>query len=235
MKQFDICTIFPEAVVPYTQTSILARASQKGIACFSACNIRDFSRDRHKSVDDIPFGGGAGMVMKPEPIFEAVESCIEKSLHEDDRKRRILLFSAKGKQFTQKDAQRLSEYEHIIGICGRYEGVDERVREHLADEEISIGSYVLTGGELAALVVCDAIVRLLPGVLGNPHSLEEESHGEVFDATYPQYTRPRDFRGWKVPDVLLEGNHAEIDAWRQNNAVARNGKAQKNSYEKNAN
>jgi tRNA (guanine37-N1)-methyltransferase len=210
--KFDIISIFPEVFYQYSNTSILKRAQEKGVASFVFHNLRDYTTDPHKSVDDTPYGGGAGMVMKVEPIYRAV-----KKIKDETIRTRIILFSAKGKQFTQEDAQRLTHYDQIVGICGRYEGVDERVAEYIADEEISIGPYVLTGGELPALIVCDAVTRLLPGVLGNPDSLEGESHGQKYHQTYPQYTRPEVFHSWIVPHTLLEGNHAEIEKWRSQN------------------
>ena len=211
--RFDILSLFPESFESYFGASMLKRAREDGKIDIRLWNPRDFTRDKHLSADDTPYGGGAGMVMKPEPIFE----CAERALSEGPsrEKTRIILFSAKGKPFVQEDARRLSRYERLILICGRYEGVDERVAEHLADEEVSIGEYVLTGGELPAMVVTDAVARLVPGVLGNVESAETESHSEEGVLEYPQYTKPEEYRGWRVPDVLLSGHHAEIAKWRK--------------------
>ncbi len=216
--KFEIISIFPDIFYPYFKTSIFGRACKNGLIQSTLHNLRDYTKDRHKTVDDSPYGGGAGMVMKVEPIYDNVQSILNK----ENISTRILLLSAKGKIFTQEDARRLSHYERIILICGRYEGVDERVNQHIADEEISVGPYVLTGGELPAMIVCDAITRLIPGVLGNPHSLQEESRGDLYDASYPQYTKPEVFNDWTVPRTLLEGNHTEIEKWRKTNARLKN-------------
>jgi len=231
--QFDLLSLFPESFESYFDVSILKRAREDGKIGVATWNIRDFAHDKHKTTDDTPYGGGAGMVMKPEPVFE----CVEAVLAESDvprEKTRIILFSAKGKSFTQADARRFAtEYDRLVLICGRYEGVDERVAEYLVDEELSVGEYVLTGGELPAMIVTDAVARLIPGVLGNPASLEEESFsvrhtpdapspGEIgdFEETreYPQYTKPEEYRGYRVPEVLLSGHHAEITKWRASNS-----------------
>lgn len=214
--RFDILTLFPNMCLPYLGESILKRAQEKGLLFFSVHDIRDFTTDKHHKADDTPYGGGAGMVLKGEPIFRAVEAV--RSLENESGKlsrTRVILLSAKGQRFSQKDAKRLLAYDQLIFICGRYEGVDERVAEHVADEELSIGDFVLTGGELAALVVADAIARLVPGVLGNGESAKTESHAEEGVLEYPQYTKPECFNGWCVPDVLLSGNHAAIEAWRR--------------------
>ena len=208
--KFDIITIFPEIFNSYFNESILKRAQKENLIEIKIHNLRDWTTDKHKTVDDTPYGGGAGMVMKVEPIYEAV-----KSIKSIKSKVRVVLFSAKGKRYSQSDAKRLSEYDNLILICGRYEGVDERVAENIADEEISIGDYVLTGGEIPAMVVVDSVARLLPGVLGNAESIEEESHNQEGQLEYPQYTKPEDFQGWKVPEVLLSGNHGEIEKWRK--------------------
>jgi tRNA (guanine37-N1)-methyltransferase len=193
----------------------LKRAREDGKISVKLWNIRDFSYDKHKTTDDTPYGGGAGMVMKPEPIFE----CVEAALAEGDvsrEKTRIILFSAKGRLFTQADARRLSTgYDRLVLICGRYEGVDERVAEHLIDEELSVGEYVLTGGELPAMIVTDAVARLIPGVLGNAESALTESYSEEGVLESPQYTKPEEYRGYRVPEVLLSGHHAEIAKWRK--------------------
>jgi tRNA (guanine37-N1)-methyltransferase len=206
--KFDIITIFPAMFDSYFSESILKRAQKSGAVEIEVHNLRDFTRDKHKTTDDTPYGGGAGMVMKVEPVYRAVSSIGK------DKKTRVILFSAKGKKYTQQDAMRLSKFENLILVCGRYEGVDERVAEHIADEEISIGDFVLTGGELPAMVVVDSVARLLPGVLGNSNSPLFESHSAPNYLEHPQYTKPEEFRGWKVPEVLLGGNHREIEKWR---------------------
>ena len=214
---FDLLSLFPESFESYLNASILKRAREGGLIVTRTWNIRDYAHDKHQKTDDTPYGGGAGMVMKPEPIFE----CVEAAFAEGDVSRertRVILFSAKGKPFRQEDARRLSGYERLILICGRYEGVDERVAEHLIDEELSVGDYVLTGGELPALIVVDAVSRLIPGVLGNEESAETESWSEEGVLEHPQYTKPEDFRGWKVPEVLLSGHHGEIAKWRAENS-----------------
>lgn len=219
--RFDIITIFPKMFDSYFNESIIRRAQTAGLVEFAVHDLRDYAENKHKTVDDTPYGGGAGMVMKVEPIYKAVED-IKSKLPE--KKTRTVLFSAKGKTFTQKDAQRLADYDNLILICGRYEGVDERVARHVADEEISIGSFVLTGGEIPAMAVADSVTRLLPGVLGNPKSLEEESFGNWklesgnSNLEYPQYTKPEEFQGWKVPEVLRSGDHKMIEEWRKKNS-----------------
>ncbi|MDQ5961318.1 MAG: tRNA (guanine37-N1)-methyltransferase [Patescibacteria group bacterium] len=213
---FDILSIFPESFESYFGVSILKRAKEDGLINISLHDLRAFTHDKHHKVDDTPYGGGAGMVMKAEPFFEAVESISSQQLADNNKqKTRVILFSAKGKVFTQADAKRLSEYDRLILLCGRYEGVDERVAEHLIDEEISIGEYVLTGGELPAMIVVDAVARLLPGVLGNSESSVDESHSEEGVLEYSHYTKPEEFRGWKVPEILLSGHHADIEKWRK--------------------
>ena len=214
---FHVLTIFPEFFRGPFEYGVIARAQKAGLLGIRIHNLRDWTRDAHRTVDDRPFGGGAGMVLKPELVFEAVETILPAR---DPQRHRVVLLSAQGRLFTQPDARRLARYEEIVLICGRYEGVDERVSQHLADEELSIGNYVLSGGELAAAVVVDAVGRLLPGVLGNEESSEWESfstEGEqaplgILDC--PHYTRPAEFRGWRVPEVLLSGNHAQIRRWR---------------------
>ena len=214
--RIDIVTIFPEMVRAPLETSILARARAAGIVDIAVHDLRDWTDDRHRSVDDAPYGGGAGMVMRPEPLFR----CVEQLREDVDPAGRVVLLTPQGRLLNQKGAQELSDVERLILLCGRYEGVDERVRLHLADDELSIGDYVLGGGELAALVVVETVVRLLPGALGSAASLDEESHsGGLLE--YPHYTRPPDFRGWTVPDVLLSGNHAEIARWRRDQRVRR--------------
>jgi len=212
----DVLTIFPDIIKAYLNESILRRAQEKGLLDVRVYNLRDFASGRHRKVDDYPFGGGAGMVLKPEPIFEAVES-----LKGDGEERRVVLLSPQGRVFTQSIAEEFSKSgQRFIFICGRYEGIDERVRLALIDEEISIGDYVITGGELATLIIIDAATRLIPGALGDERSAEEESFTSQL-LEYPHYTRPRDFRGMKVPEVLLSGNHKEIWLWRRREALRR--------------
>jgi tRNA (guanine37-N1)-methyltransferase len=222
MKKFDIITIFPQIFDSYFGESIIKRAQKENLVEIKIHNLRDWTTDNHKTVDDSPYGGGAGMVMKVEPIFKSIKSIKSKVKSQT----RVILFSAKGKKYTQADARRLAKYDNLILICGRYEGVDERVAENIADEEISIGDFVLTGGEIPAMVLVDSITRLIPGVLGNPDSLKDESFNKIQDTKYdiqntileyPQYTRPEDFQGWKVPEILLNGNHKEIEQWRKKN------------------
>ncbi|MFZ1720748.1 MAG: tRNA (guanosine(37)-N1)-methyltransferase TrmD [Candidatus Moraniibacteriota bacterium] len=217
---FHIISIFPESFESYFGVSIVKRAKEEGLIDISFHDLRSFTHDKHHKVDDTPYGGGAGMVMKAEPFFEAVESISQQLTNNNQQeKKRVILFSAKGKVFTQSDAKRFAEYDQLILLCGRYEGVDERVAEHLVDEEISIGGFVLTGGELPAMIVVDAVSRLLPGVLGNVASAVDESHSEEGVLEYPQYTKPEVFRDWKVPEVLLSGHHAEIEKWRKEQSI----------------
>ena len=208
---FQILTIFPDFFTGPFQHGVVAKAAEAGLIQIQIHDLRNWTHDRHRSVDDRPFGGGEGMLLKPAPIFEAVESIWP----ERTPGKRLVLLSAQGQRFDQEAARRLSQYKELFLICGRYEGVDERVAEHLADEELSIGDFVLSGGELAAALVVDCVSRLLPGVLGNEDSALQESfsHKDLLDC--PQYTRPADFRGWKVPEVLLSGNHEEIRRWRR--------------------
>lgn len=212
--RFDIFTLFPEMFRGPFDESILARARAQGIVEIALHNPRDWTTDRHHIVDDYPYGGGAGMVMKPEPIFAAVES-----VHQVHHGGPIILLSPQGRPFTQTVARELAAHERITLLCGHYEGIDERVREHLATDEISLGDFVVTGGELAAIVIVDAVGRLLPGVLA-PGSTEEESHTTGL-LEYPQYTRPVEFRGWRVPDILLSGNHAAVARWRRKESLRR--------------
>ncbi len=214
----DILTLFPEIFQSPFSASIMKRAIERELVSINLHNIRDFSHDRHHTVDDTPFGGGAGMVLKPEPVFEAVESV--KSDIKEVGEVPVILLTPQGRLFTQAIARELSGHNKLILICGRYEGVDERVREHLVTDEISIGDYVLSGGELAAMVVVEAVVRLLPGVLGSEESPLDDSHVAGL-LEYPHYTRPAVFRGWPVPEVLLSGNHAGIARWRREQAIRR--------------
>lgn len=248
--RFDLITIFPEFFAGPLDHGILRRARETGLVEVHVQDLRVFTKDRHRSVDDRPFGGGEGMVLKPDPLFEAAEALVEHSLGSAeqqsslDPKTAIVLMSAAGKLFRQETARRYAELNRIIFLCGRYEGVDERVAEHLATEEISVGDYVLSGGELPAMIVIDAITRLIPGALGNEASSQNESFSEVRDLErrvgggaspaptggesrregcalldFPHYTRPADFRGWKVPEVLIGGNHAEVAKWRRAAAI----------------
>ncbi|MGB2624728.1 MAG: tRNA (guanosine(37)-N1)-methyltransferase TrmD [Candidatus Acidiferrum sp.] len=257
--RFDLVTIFPEFFAGPLEHGILRRARETGLVEVHVQDLRAFTKDRHRSVDDRPFGGGEGMVLKPEPLFEAVEALLGQSLGNaeepasPDSKTAILLMSAAGKLFRQETARRYKEFDRIVLLCGRYEGVDERVADYLATEEISVGDFVLSGGELPAMLVIDAVTRLLPGALGNEASSQNESFSANVDASphsdlvgaehaaplqeaverhdvgrghgsrgtnqllldFPHYTRPADFRGWKVPDVLIGGNHAEVANWRR--------------------
>jgi tRNA (guanine37-N1)-methyltransferase len=230
--RFDILTLFPEAFSSYLDTSILGRAKESGRIQVNLWNIRDYTTDKHHTADDTPYGGGPGMVMKVEPIDKALQAVRESGIRNPARgearqgrlesgKRKIVVLSAKGKQFSQAKALEYASLDSLTLICGRYEGIDQRVIDNLAQEEISIGPYVLAGGELPALVVVEAAARLVPGVLGNPDSLQEESftaHSSLPTTPsleYPQYTKPEEYRGWKVPDILLSGNHAAIKDWRE--------------------
>src|SRR5271157_360513 len=213
--QFEVFTLLPEVFPPYLESSILQRAGQRGLIQVRVHNIRDYTRDKHHTTDDIPYGGGGGMVMKPEPIFDAVESVL--SAQPDCP---IILLTPQGRVFNQRIAAEFSSHEKIALICGRYEGVDERIRTHLVTDEISIGDYVLTGGELPALILIDAISRFIPGVLGDPDGAADDSHASGL-LEYPHYTRPPEFRGWTVPDVLLSGDHAKINQWRREQSLRR--------------
>ncbi len=211
----EIFTLFPEMFSAPLQSSILGRAIERGLVQINLHNIRDYAIDRHKTVDDYAYGGGPGMVLKPEPLFQAVESVLGKN-----PKCPIVLLTPQGNVFKQSVAVRFSEMDKIAFICGHYEGFDERIREHLATEELSIGDYVLTGGELPAMVVIDAVARLKEGALGSEESASTDSHFSGL-LQYPQYTRPPDFRGWKVPDILLSGNHGAVAKWRQEQSLKR--------------
>ena len=242
--RFDLITIFPEFFSGPIEHGIVRRAREAGIIHVNVQGLREFTKDRHRTVDDRPFGGGEGMVLKPEPLFEAVESLLGRSVGDAaaksvlDPNTAIVLLSAAGKPFTQETARRYAQLDRIVFICGRYEGVDERVAEHLATEEVSIGDFVLSGGELPAALVLDAVTRLLPGALGNDASSQNESFSLLERATksqtgalhkalshgrtlldFPHYTRPADYRGWKVPEVLIGGNHAEVAKWRHRMAL----------------
>ena len=219
--QFEVFTLLPEVFPPYLESSILRRAIERGLLDVRVHNIRTYAHDKHHTTDDTPYGGGGGMVMKPEPIFEAVESVMGSAAQPSKATPDpVILLSPQGRVFTQRMAEELSHHERIALICGRYEGVDERVREHLVTDEISVGDYVLTGGELPALTVIDAIARLIPGVLGDPTGAKDDSHSMGL-LEYPHYTKPAEFRGWKVPEILQSGDHAKIDAWRREQALLR--------------
>jgi len=213
--EFDVFTLLPEVFSPYLESSIIQRARQRGLVEVRVHNIRDWATDRHHVTDDEPYGGGGGMVMKPEPVFAAVESVLGAAPVCP-----LILLTPQGRVFTQKIAQELALHERIALICGRYEGVDERVREHLASDEISVGDYVLTGGELPALIIIDAVTRLVPGALGDPDGAADDSHASGL-LEYPHYTRPPEFRGWRVPEVLISGDHAKIARWRREHSLLR--------------
>lgn len=215
----DVLTLFPEMFTGVFGTSILGKAQDKGIVSLNPVNFRDYAGIKHGTVDDTPYGGGGGMVLKPDPIFRAVEDLLS-GKPADAPAPRIILMCPQGESFTQRKAEELAEEEHLIFICGHYEGYDERIREHLVTDELSVGDYVLTGGELPAMVVVDSVVRLLPGVLGNETSAVTDSFSTGL-LEYPHYTRPVEFRGWKVPDILLSGHHANVADWRRKEALRR--------------
>ena len=241
--RFDLITIFPEFFAGPLDHGIVRRAKEAGIAEIHVQDLREFTKDRHRTVDDRPFGGGEGMVLKPEPLFEAVEKLLGHGVGDAEKRlpqeagTAVVLMSAAGRLFTQEAARRYAELQRLILICGRYEGVDERVAEFLANEELSVGNYVLSGGELPAVIVVDAVTRLLPGALGNEASTENESFRELeppgpgsvaatsesrktkLQLDFPHYTRPADYRGWKVPEVLISGHHAEVAKWRRQRAA----------------
>ncbi|RZT22965.1 tRNA (guanosine(37)-N1)-methyltransferase TrmD [Fictibacillus sp. BK138] len=214
--KIDVLSLFPDMFSGVFGQSILKKAQEKSAVQFQVHDFREYSTNKHRNVDDYPYGGGAGMVLTPQPLFDAVETLTE----ETSERPRIILLCPQGERFSQKKAEELSKEKHLIFLCGHYEGYDERIREHLVSDEISIGDYVLTGGELGAMVVIDAVTRLLPGVLG-----KEESHLQDSFSTglleHPQYTRPADFRGMKVPDVLMSGNHKNIEEWRKKESLKR--------------
>jgi tRNA (guanine37-N1)-methyltransferase len=211
--RIDLLTLFPELFTGPVDVSIIQRARKSGLLDLRVHNLRDYTHDNYKTVDDRPFGGGPGMVLKPEPIFEAVEAVADEAT-------RVILMSPAGRSFDQNAARELAREQRLLFICPAYEGVDERVRQELADDELSIGDYVLTNGSLAAMVVIDAVTRLLPGALGDEQSALDESFSQGL-LEYPHYTRPAEYRGWKVPPVLLSGNHAEIEKWRREQAALR--------------
>ncbi len=228
----NVITIFPEIITDYTNASILGRAQKKGLLTVNPVYLRDFTEDKHKTVDDTPYGGGPGMVMKPEPLYKALKSLDAipfravggltklKKIFTGDvaKKKRTIVLSPRGQNFNQRLAEKWSTYSELTFVCGRYEGIDQRVIDHMVDEEVSVGPYVLASGELGALVIIEAVARLIPGVLGNPASLDEETHGRlgsVLESEYPQYTKPAEFNGWNVPDILLSGDHKKIAEWRK--------------------
>jgi tRNA (guanine37-N1)-methyltransferase len=213
--RFDVFTLLPEVFTPYLQSSILEKAASRGLIEIALHNIRDYARSKHHTTDDTPYGGGGGMVMKCEPVFEAIESVLGAPPLCP-----VILLTPQGRVFDQKIAQELSGYDRVALLCGRYEGIDERIRTGIVSDEISIGDYVLTGGELPALILIDAISRLIPGVLGDPTGAEDDSHASGL-IEYPHYTRPPEFRGEKVPDVLLSGDHAKIEKWRREQSLIR--------------
>jgi tRNA (guanine37-N1)-methyltransferase len=212
---FDVFTLFPDVFTPYLGTSILQRAQDARLIEVQLHNIRDWTTDRHHVCDDMPYGCGGGMVMKPGPIFTAIESILG-----TPPSCPVILLTPQGRVFTQAVAEELSQQPHLALLCGRYEGIDERVREHLVTDEISIGDFVLSGGELPALVLIDAITRLIPGALGDPEGAWDDSHTTGL-LEYPHYTRPNEFRGWRVPEILLSGDHARIANWRRQQALLR--------------
>ena len=233
--QFEVFTLLPEVFPSYLETSIIKRARERNLINVRVHNIRDYTHDKHHTTDDAPYGGGGGMVMKPEPVFEAIETVLglnpSQTPPEPASNIPIILLTPQGRVFNQSIAQELSQHKHIALLCGRYEGIDERIREHLVTDEISIGDYVLTGGELPALIVIDAISRLLPDVLGDPTGAQDDSHAMGL-LEYPHYTRPPEFRGWKIPDVLLTGAHVKIDKWRREQALLRTLKKRPDMLEK---
>ena len=213
--QFDVFTLLPEVFPAYLDSSILQRARQRGLIDIRVHNIRDWASDRHHVTDDLPYGGGGGMVMKVEPVFAAVDAVLG-----DPPSCPVIMLTPQGRVFNQRTASELSSIPHLALVCGRYEGIDERIRTHLVTDEISIGDFVLTGGELPALLLIDALSRLLPGVLGDPDGAMDDSHASGL-LEYPHYTRPPEFRGWQVPEILLSGDHAKIVRWRREQSLLR--------------
>lgn len=215
--KIDVLTLFPEMFSGVFGSSILKNAQEKGHVTYRVTDFRSFTENKHNRVDDYPYGGGGGMVLTPQPLFDAVDSI---TVGEVNEKRRVILLCPQGERYTQQKAEELAEMDHLIFICGHYEGYDERIRQHLITDEISIGDFVLTGGELGAMVIADSVTRLLPGVLGNESSAVTDSFSTGL-LEYPHYTRPADFRGMKVPDVLLSGHHQRIEEWRKKQALKR--------------
>ncbi len=229
MVNFHILTLFPDMVMQGLHTSILGRAAARGDISIEAVNIRDFTTNKHGRVDDYTYGGGAGMLMQAQPVYDAYQSVIDRI--GQDKPRRVIYVTPQGQPFHQETAKALSKEEELIFLCGHYEGIDERVLEEIVTDEISLGDYVLTGGELAAMVMVDAIARLVPGVLHNGESAETESFGDGL-LEYPQYSRPEIWHGKRVPGILLSGDHAKVDAWRQEQALARTKERRPDLYEK---
>jgi tRNA (guanine37-N1)-methyltransferase len=217
MMKIDVLTLFPEMFSGVLGHSILHKAAEKGAVQYNVVNFRDYADNKHQTVDDYPYGGGAGMVLKPQPLFDAVGALKDKA---ESNSTRVILLCPQGKRYDQKIAEELAKEDHLIFVCGHYEGYDERIRQHVVTDEISIGDYVLTGGELGAMVVIDSVVRLLPEVLGNQESHMKDSFSTGL-LEHPHYTRPSDFRGMKVPEVLLQGNHKLIEEWRNKEALRR--------------
>ncbi|MEH7234794.1 tRNA (guanosine(37)-N1)-methyltransferase TrmD [Bacillus sp. JJ1562] len=224
--KIDILTLFPNMFNGVLGESILKKAQEKEKVSFRVVNFREYADNKHQKVDDYPYGGGAGMVLMPQPIFDAVEDLTKQT----ESKPKVILLCPQGERFTQQKAESLAKEEHLIFICGHYEGYDERIREHLSTEEISIGDFVLTGGELAAMVISDSVVRLLPGVLGNEESPVLDSHSTGL-LEHPHYTRPANFRGMTVPDVLVSGNHMHIEEWREKESLRRTYKRRPDLFE----
>lgn len=227
--RIDIITLFPEMFKGPFEQSIIKRAQDKSLVNINIHNLRDFAIDKRGTVDDKPYGGGTGMILRPEPIFQAVENIKKQWNSEAVKQSKIILLSASGTPYTQQKAQQLSKFQYLILICGHYEGVDQRVADNLCDEEISIGNYILTGGEIPVMVIVDSVVRLIPGVLEKPEATQYESFSHPPSTIYhpssilehPQYTRPEDFKGYKVPPILLSGNHAKIEKWQKEKALER--------------
>ncbi len=226
--KFDIITIFPELFTGVLECGILRRAAQSGLVQIRLVNLRDFAGDKHRSVDDRPYGGGEGMIFMPAPLFEAVEFC--RATEENDSSQ-VVLLSPQGSPWSQKLAEEFSTIAHLMLICGRYEGVDQRVIDHLVDREVSIGDFILTGGEIPAMVILDSVVRLIPGALGSRESAINESFSTGL-LDYPQYTRPAEYRGYAVPEVLLSGDHAKIEKWRREKSIAKTKQARPELMEK---
>jgi len=226
--RIDILCLFPEMFASPLEQSIIKRAKERGLVDIVTHNIRDYTHDKHHTVDDYPYGGGPGMVLKAESVFQATEAVKQQF---DTGEIPVILLTPQGRLFTQQVAQELALHTHLMLICGHYEGIDERVHEHLATDEISIGDYVLSNGELAAMVIVDAVVRLIPGVLGSLMSVNNDSHSDGL-LEYPQYTKPRVYRGWSVPQVLLSGNHGEIARWRRCQSILRTAKRRPDLIEK---